>query len=188
MKFQLNLIREMQADRETAARRRKRVLALLACCYGVLVLSMGYCTMRVLHMQSIVFSEKDGLQRVKTEFQHYKATEMIVSKADVELLDRLQNNRIFWTKKLVVMARCLPENYWITEFSYDRQALGIAGYGYISYKQDQLLTLHTYLNDLRAAPMFNDIFQSINLRETRRSEDEHTRTRVSFAITCLGGK
>ena len=189
MKFKLNLIREIKAEQEARARRRRVTAWLFSICYSLLILVFIYGVTDIVQMRLLVGDERERLDAVKTEYQRYKATSEIVSKADVELLDRLQNNRIFWTKKLLVMASHLPENYWITDFGYDESQLTVNGYGYISDKQEQLITLHEYLNGLRIEPTFNDVFKPVYLNSTiRKDEKIRSRKRVSFSYTGIGGK
>ncbi|MBN2037672.1 MAG: hypothetical protein JW768_13105 [Chitinispirillaceae bacterium] len=187
MKFKLNLIRELLAEQRAREAVRRKVAALVAVCYSLLGIILVYGIFQTFMMRSMVIDERTRLAVVTEEYQHYKATEMIVSKADVELLDRLQRSRIFWTKKLLAMANYLPGNYWITEFGYDRTAFGVDGYGYISEKQEQLITLHDYLDGLRKEPTFNDVFPSIYLNSTIRKDDKQNRRRVSFSYSCIGG-
>lgn len=188
MKFKLNLIREIQAEHEVRESRRKRVSGLICFSYGILVLVLIIGIFQVVKMRAAVIAEKQRLALVKAEYQRYKASEMIVTKADVEMLDKLQNSRIFWTKKLLVMARYLPDDYWITKFGYDRTALVVDGYGYISDRQEQLLTLHAYLDALRNDGTFTDVFRTAYLNSTVRNDDNSlNRERVSFSYTGLRG-
>jgi Tfp pilus assembly protein PilN len=186
MKFKLNLIRELQAQQELKRSTRTKVAWLMVLSYGLLIIVLAYGIGEVFTMRAKVGEERSRLLLVKTEYQHYKASEMIVNKADVELLSRLQNSRIYWTKKLLVMARYLPENYWITQFGYDQNALTVNGYGYISERQEQLMTLHDYLDALRKDSNFNDVFRPIFLNSTVRNDDERKRDRISFSYTGIG--
>jgi Tfp pilus assembly protein PilN len=189
MKFKLNLIREIKAEQEARQRRRRAAAWLFFCSYTILAVIFVYGATDLLRMHRMVKEERGRLNAIKAEYQQYKATSEIVSKADVELLDRLQNNRIFWTKKLLVMASHLPENYWITDFGYDGSQLMVNGYGYISDRQEQLLTLHDYLDGLRKEPTFSDVFKPVYLNSTiRDDEKERGRKRVSFSYTGMGGK
>lgn len=189
MKFRLNLIREIKAEQEAAQKRRRFSANLFAICYSLLAVILIYGITDILTMRLKVAEERKRLENVKAEYQRYKSTTEIVSKADVELLDRLQNNRIFWTKKLLIMARCLPENYWITQFGHDGAALTVNGYGYITDRQEQLITLHAYLDGLRRDPAYNDVFKPTYLNSTIRADETGKgRERVSFSYTGIGGR
>jgi hypothetical protein len=188
MKFKLNLIREAEADRLTRESSRKKIGVIVGAAYAILAIVICYSVFDVLSMRNQVAEERKRLESVKAEYQRYKASSMIVNKSDVELLSMLQNNRIFWTKKLLVMARYLPADYWITQFGFDRQALTVEGYGYISDKQEQLITLHDYLNALRNDRSFSDVFRPTYLNSTVRKDDERARKRVSFSYTGVLGR
>ncbi|MBN1129880.1 MAG: hypothetical protein JXA71_12885 [Chitinispirillaceae bacterium] len=189
MKFKLNLIREIKAEQEFREKRRRATAWLFFFCYAVLLAVLAYGANEIVRMRQKVADERERLEAVKTEYQRYKASSEIVSKADVELLDLLQNNRIFWTKKLLVMASHLPENYWIMDFAYNTRELTVNGYGYISEKQEQLITLHQYLDGLRREPTFSDVFKPVHLNSTiRDDEKDRSRKRVSFSYSGIGGK
>lgn len=179
MRYQINLVYETRVKEKKAEMARTRVIAFTTACFGLLILSLFYSTLEVFKMQSALNYEKEKLAKVEREFKSYKATQMIVNKADIELLDRLQNNRIFWTKKLAAMARHLPENYWVTRFLYDAGSFRAYGFGYISKKQEQLITLNDYFNKLRADTTYNNDFKQTHFVATER-KDEGKKFRVSF--------
>lgn len=188
MKFRLNLIRDIQEEQKSAESLRLKAMILIVACFGLLFVSLFYSLLQIYTMRSAVLEERARLARIKAEYQHYKASEMIVNKSDVELLDRLQNNRIFWSKKLLVIAHFVPDNYWITRFDYDRSLLNVVGYGYITDKQQQLVTLNEYLTLLRKEKTFNDVFREVYLNSTIRNDDQRKQARVSFNYAAVGGK
>ena len=184
MKYRLNLVREIQQQQRAAETRRVRLVGLTAFCFGALFVALFYALLQALTMQASIQEEKARLTRLKAEYQHYRASKMIVNKSDVELLDKLQKSRIFWTRKLVPMARYLPDNYWITKFGYEQKMFSVVGYGYISPRQEQLITLDDYLNNLRADSLYKDVFTTSYLKSTVRT-DEGFRERVSFEYVSL---
>lgn len=188
MKYRLNLVRDIQREQRAAQSRRVKMVTLTSASFGLLVLSLFYTVLQVLAMQDAVSQEKMRLKRIRMEYQHYRTSMMIVNKSDIENLDKLQDSRIFWTKKLVTLARYLPPNFWITRFAFDNKALTVEGYGYISPQQQQLITLNEYLNTLRDDAAFNDVFRQVYLNSAVRNDDEQKRARISFSFTAAGGK
>ena len=183
MKYQINLIQRLRLQ-EKKEQTRKRTLTLLTiAAFAALLLSLGYSATTVLHMNLVIAKERGELARIEREYKKYKATRMIVDKSDIELLDRLQTGRIFWTKKLAAMAYHLPNKapnpYWITKFGYKAPALNVQGYGFISNRQEQLITIDDYLNSLRNDSTFADVFPTSYLNATTR-DDEGYRERVTF--------
>jgi hypothetical protein len=106
-------------------------------------------------------------------------TNTFIDKSDIELLDKLQNKKVFWTRKIAAMAQHLPENYWITRFTFEHAVFSVSGYGYITPNQEQLISIDDYLNMMRSDRLFNDVFIYIYLTSTART-DEDSRERVSF--------
>jgi Tfp pilus assembly protein PilN len=184
MKYAVNLVRIRRIEERKAELKRVRILTLTAICFGILLLSLFYSALQILRMEATLTEEKNKLARIEAEYKQYRETKMIVNKADIELLNRLQSERIFWTRKLAAMAHHLPENYWITDFSYTRGSFDVRGYGYITPSQQQLVTIDDYLNLLRQDRLFNDVFKQIYLNSTER-KDEKQRQRVSFDYSAI---
>lgn len=184
MKYRFNLVREIQQEQRDAERLRIRMSGFALLSFGLLGISFFFATLQTLAMQSNVRSERARLKKVVDEFQQYKSSVMFVNKSDVEMLDQLQNKRIFWTAKLVTLARYLPDNYWITRFGFTKNELSVGGYGYITPRQQQLITLDDYLARLRQDKMFNDVFKQVALTATSRNDDEQKRARVSFSYVA----
>lgn len=184
MKYTINLIRSLREKeyREAVARRRGTLLITL--CAVLLAVALAYSAWNTVDMLRVIELEREKLARVEAEYRQYQSTTMIVDKGDIELLDKLQNDRIFWTRKLASMALHLPENYWVTRFGYGKgNQFDVDGYGYISRDQKQLITLDDYLNLLRGDTLFNDVFRNVHLEQARR-DDEGTRERVSFRFSA----
>jgi Tfp pilus assembly protein PilN len=167
---------------------RIRVMVLNAFSVGILILALFYTALNIISMQRDIAQEQQRLDVVEAEYRKYKATTTIVDKSDLELLDKLQRDRIYWTKVLASMAFHLPNNapnpYWITKLSYNNDQFKIHGFGYISPMQEQLITIDDYLNQLRADSSYSYIFKNTYLNSTSRS-DEGKKERVDFEFSSL---
>lgn len=179
MKYSINLVMKRRIEEKKAEIKKYHMVFLCIICFGALVGALAYSALEILKMERVLQDERDKLAKIENEYKKYQQTEMIVNKDDVELLDKLQNGRIFWTHKLASMALHLPENYWITRFGYQGTSYKVEGYGYISAEQEQLITLDNYLNNLRTDSTFSDVFLVTFLNSTVRN-DEDNKQRVSF--------
>lgn len=186
MHYNINLIRTARLEEKKAERKRLSTMILVLCCFGILLLSLFYTGLQILFIENKLAEERNNLERIKNEYSRYKATKTIIDKSDIELLDTLQHDRIFWTKKLVAMAQFLPENYWITQFGFNKSSFDVDGYGYITKEQEQLITMDDYLNQLRSDTTFNDVFDHTYLNSTER-KDEKTRERINFKYSAVTG-
>lgn len=188
VKYRINMVKVIREEEKRAKNQRLSILLISLSCFAFLLISIFYSTLQVLGMQLLINEERDKLARIESEYKKYKKTKMTVDKSDIELLDRLQTNRIYWTKKLESMAMHLPDSqpisYWITDFGYRQNSFTVRGYGYITPKQEQLIELDTYLNNLRTDRNFSDVFLTTFLNSTVRS-DEDERRRVSFEYSSL---
>jgi hypothetical protein len=183
MKYQINLVEQIRRKEKKERKQKSMVTILLMVSFTLLLLSGAFTAQNIIKMRGTLHREQMELERIEAEYRKYKATKMIVDKADIELLDKLQTSRIFWTKKLAAMAYHLPDQpsnpYWISQFSYKDNKLNVKGYGFISPLQEQLITIDDYLNSLRADTTFSDVFGTCYFNSTDRA-DEGGRDRVSF--------
>lgn len=181
MKYQANLIRDMlKAEKQKKARILRRVIYSVTA-FGILGLSLFHSTLQVLYMEQKVAMEQEKLDRIEEEYKKYQATSMIINRADIELLDRLQHNRVFWTKKLAATALYLPDEYWIEKISFDRN-YKVSGYGLTVPEQKQLITMDSYLNMLRGDSTFNDDFPVTYLEAVVRTDEDKVE-RVHFELS-----
>ncbi len=179
--YRLNLIRAIR-QREKKSEQRKRMAFILgAGCFGFFVISILYSSLTIWQMEGVIKSEKDKLVRLEQEYRKYTSSKLIVDKSDVELLGELQGKGIFWTKKLAAMAKHLPDNYWITRFSFQNGELKVSGYGLPTPQQQQLLILDDYVQRMEQDTTFSTVFKSIRLRSVDRGSEAG---RVAFEFSA----
>jgi len=167
-------------QRAEARRLRLSVFAMIS--FSTLGIAVLFSFFQIVAMNAVLAKERNDVSFIKGEYGKYRATRMIVDKSDLALLDSLQGNRIFWTKKLTALALHLPDNYWITQFSYEPPAFHAAGYGYVSPRQDQCITINNFLNQLRRDSTYCDAFHTTTFNTTSRV-DERTASRASFVFS-----
>jgi hypothetical protein len=188
MRYNINLVRQLRAEERKAVELRNRLFSIGLSCFGILGIASLTFTFQVLGMETKLANERLALARIEQEYGKYRTTRMVIDKADIERLDSLQANRIFWTRKLAAMAVYLPAEYWIIKFGFDSKTYRVSGFGYISKDQEQIITLDEYLNKLRSDNNYTDVFKMTSLTSVIRSDegDERAkRERVSFDYTSL---
>lgn len=193
MKYQINLIQQIRQKEVKDKAQKRAVVLFTVISFVVLAVAVAFTISNILNMKSTLDDAQQKLARVEAEYNKYKATKMIVDKADIELLDQLQTNRIFWTKKLAAMAYHLPHQapnpYWITKFGYKGEKFNVQGYGFISPEQEQLITIDDYLNSLRKDSTFCDVFKSCFFNSTSRADDgAHERVTFDYSAMKTGAK
>jgi hypothetical protein len=186
--YRLNLIRDLR-EREYKSDRQRRMSVIIGMgCFGFFLLSVLYSGLTIWQMEGILAAEKYKVDFLGQEYEKYSESKLIVDKEDVELLNDLQGKGIFWTKKLAAIAKHLPENYWINKFSYRDNELQVFGSGYASPRQDQLMTLDSYMNSLRADSTFSGTFKKLHLVFADRREETAAGVRISFQFTAYTSK
>lgn len=190
--YRLNLVRDLR-EREARRERQRRLAFLLgASCFLILALSIAYSGLTMWKMERILAHERQKVKALTQEYRKYQSSRLIVEKGDVELLSSLQGRGIFWTKKLAALATHLPENYWISHFTYKDGELRVSGHGYASSRQDQLLVLDGYMNRLRQDTTFSNVFKHVFLSRSDYTE-EGGESRIAFEFQATrkpvkGGK
>jgi len=183
-KYHINLVRALREQEHKADQLRAKILAFSMFSFGLLVLSFFYIALQIFSMQSILNTESAQNNRIQSAYSKYKQTKMLVSKSDLELLDSLQNSRIFWTKKLAALAMHLPQNYWLSNISYKPPEFSAGGSGIISPQQEQLIAIENYLNDLRNDSNYSDMFVKTHFSSTSRSE-QGSQSLINFEFSSL---
>lgn len=175
IKYRINLIQHIRQLELQEQILKSTMTIITVASLALLLLSGGWAAINLFRMHTALEKERSELSRIEGEYRKYKTTRMIVDKADLELLDRLQTGRIYWTKKLAAMAchlpNRLPNPYWITRFAYDNNTLNVRGFGIISPEQEQLITIDDYLNHLRADTTFSDVFGTCYMNSAGRADD-----------------
>jgi Tfp pilus assembly protein PilN len=188
MKYEINLIHEMRLGEKRAKRDAALMTWTSFILAGILTLAIFKGLLFTLLVREDLRIAQNKLNQLKAEYQRYQATNISVQKEDVELLDRMQHSRVFWTKKLSAMASPLPSNYWVNSIHFKTSKLGVKGFGYLDQEQKQLVTLDDYLNVLRSDSVFIKGISQVALVETRRSDldkEENLRERISFEYSAL---
>jgi len=196
LKYKLNLVKSVRAAERQAKQQKSNMFLIAFICFGALGLAVFSSYLKIDGMQRVIVNEKRKLRTIEAEYRNYQEMHVSIDKADIELLNQLQMNRVYWTKKLESVAKHLPDeqpiSYWITKFGYrsNSQTFNVQGYGYITHQQEQLLALDNYLNDLRADANYSDIFGSTFLNSAVRNDEEdqgrsQKRDRVSFEFSSV---
>jgi hypothetical protein len=186
VRYNINLVRLLRADERRATELKDRLFTVGVSCLGLLGVAVLALTFQILGMEAKIENEQPELARIEQEYSKYRSTRMVIDKKDIERLDSLQANRVYWTKTLAAMAFYLPEEYWIIKFGFDGRMFRVFGFGYISPDQKQLITLDEYLNRLRMDRNYRGVFKSTSFDAVSRSDEEKaTRERVSFQFSSI---
>jgi len=196
LKYKLNLVKSVRAAERRAKQHKSNMSVIALLCFGILGLVVFATYTKIEGMQRVVANEKRKLKLIEAEYRNYQEMHVSIDKTDIELLNQLQMNRVYWTKKLEAIAKHLPDeqpiSYWITKFGYrsGNQTFNVHGYGYITQSQEQLLALDNYLNDLRADVNYSGVLGSTFLNSAIRNDEDDSdrkqkRDRVSFEFSSV---
>lgn len=194
LKYRLNLVKLVRSAEQRARAQAFNMAVIAVLCFAALGLAGFFTYWRVADMERVIEKEKQKLAAIEAEYRNYEATNVSIDKADIELLDKLQRSRVYWTRKLEAMAKHLPNDepisYWVTSFGYSGNTFHVNGYGYITARQEQLLELDDYLNKLREDGAYSDVFSPTYLNSAVRSDEDEggkgvVRERVSFEYSSL---
>jgi Tfp pilus assembly protein PilN len=157
--YKLNLIKKLRAEQYKEEQARLRRTILFTIYYGLLVVVFFFYMFYYLGLKEKRDTKIMELKKIERDIQSLEQSSEAITREDLQLLNRLQKDRIFWSKKMVVLASGLPESYWIESLGYRGEKLEVKGRGYISAKQEQLLVLDDYLAVLRNNKEFMQDFR-----------------------------
>lgn len=187
MKYHINLVSKIrQEEKHWQLQNSLQVYAFVALAGIITIVLLKSALFLQLVRQDLQLAEQ-YLLTLQTEYQRYQQTTMTIEKQDLELLDKLQHGRLFWTKKLASMALPLPSNYWVNKFEFKTNRFSVDGFGYIDESQRQLITLDEYLTILRHDSVFRRGLEQVSLVETRRTDSKKygdPRDQISFRFNA----
>lgn len=188
MKYRINLIKDILKEEKLEKARSLRIVIYTWVSFALLLFVLFDATLRVMSVNQLIAAEQLKLDIIEEEYRNYQETREVINRMDIELLDKIQGDRIFWTKKLAATALYLPQKYWIEEMKYDGKYY-VSGFGYTVPQQKQLITMDNYLNKLRLDTTFNDDFGSVFLNAVVRTDEKRVK-KVLFELTAdkkMGG-
>jgi len=112
-------------------------------------------------------------------------------KKKIKDLEQLIKKQLYITGLLDGIPRAVPDGLWLKEFTFKKDdanvELLLRGIAYAGDSEAEMNLVNSFLNNLRALPVFGDYFKDININSVEQSKNGNTMM-TNFEISCKGVK
>lgn len=151
----------------------------------ILFISVTYSTYR--QFATLKGKKKSFLAtqfELQDEIKSLEKDESYISEDNVQELYDLTSTRIFWTEKLEALSHIVDTSISITYVNFYHDKLYIRGITRALDKRNQFQTISTFIDSLKASPVFAEDFPRIEFSQSERI-DFMNRNIISFEVVCL---
>lgn len=129
-------------------------------------------------------SRKNLLHKIRKEIKSYQVSGEYLSSNDLEKINDVSSQRIFWAKKLVALSDITTEKLAITKFTFKNNVLSLYGITKIDKDQKEFDLIDKFISDLKANSAINDDFPEIKFMKSSRDKEKDVDI-LRFQIDCV---
>ncbi len=93
---------------------------------------------------------------------------------------RIRSEAVSWLDKMLAFSKALPENIWLSKFEFlgrsgqikGGQDLSVFGYTFSGFREENLDQIGILLTRLNRSDAFNEDFNPLHLKYTKKSDNE----------------
>ena len=120
-------------------------------------------------INSLIFDRKETIEQLTEDIDKLKKEGQVeLSKKDIESLYKLDGERIFWAKKLLVLSEITPVEMAIIELEYDKRKLIIAAITRLN-EEKEFEIVKSFIGLLKNNEEFSKDFSSIQFLKSERT-------------------
>ncbi len=181
-KINLNRFGEMKLQQEKENKTFLRSVLFFAA--GTLL-----CFGAALYFNSLLAKKAENrekfLQDAENKLATYQKSTDNLTSTDLDLLAKTFNDRIFWARKLVSLAREIDGKMAITQFTFKNGVLSLYGVTSIDKNQREFDLIDQFIAKLKANEEINRDFPEIRYAKANRDKVKDTDI-LRFQIDCFG--
>lgn len=135
-------------------------------------------------LNDMIQGKEDQLAQVKADIQRLRETGTQLSRDDIFRLNRLQEGRLSWSRKVQGLGQEVTKRMSITGAKYEKGRLIISGIVKIEENREPVFDVMEFVDNLEHNDYFNRNFASIKFGSTERSkvQDEEV---LEFEVICM---
>lgn len=138
-------------------------------------------------LNSKLDSRKNLLSKIRKEIKSYQVSGEYLSRNDLEKINDINSQRIFWAKKLVALSDITTEKLAITNFTFKSNVLSLFGIIKIDKNQKEFDLIDQFIADLKANPSIHGDFPEIKFVKSSRDKEKDVDI-LRFQIDCVHPK
>ncbi len=180
--FQVNLNKYDERTREQEKQRRSFIsqVILIGLIFAGLFSVLIYFNLEV---SKKIDARIDKLNHIKSDIVALEQKEKFISRADVFLLQELEEKRIHWAPKFGVIGSLLPKDTVIEDIFFRKNRMQIRGLSKIIDDKDEFNRIVQFMNRIKEDPAFAPDVLDIRFEESEKrtilKQNLH-----EFIITC----
>ena len=159
-------VSRFQLEEEKAEKNRWIVFGVIASLFLILILWFATINFSI---NNLISDRRVTIENLENEIESLKKEGQVeLSKADIESLHKLDNERIFWANKLLILSEITPVEMAITEIEYDKRKLIIAAITRLN-EEKEFEIVKSFIELLKSNEEFSKDFSSIQFLKSERT-------------------
>ncbi len=134
-------------------------------------------------LSDLISSKQKQLEDVRAEIRRLRETGTQISREDIMKLNKLEQSRLLWARKLQELGREASGRIALTGAKYEKGLFTINGAVKIVENREPIFDVMDFVDNLESNPEFNRNFASIKFRSSEKSlvgEEEI----LEFEVVC----
>jgi len=123
------------------------------------------------------------LSDIKNEIESYQVSGEFLSSKDLQRIDKVSTERIFWAMKLVALSEQTTNKIAITHFSFKNDKLSLYGITKVDKKQKEFDLIHDFVEKLKQNEQISSDFPEIKIVHSRKDVEKDVEI-MRFEIEC----
>lgn len=153
----------------------------------IFVIALGFVVSFNLDLERKLNNRKTLLKSIRDEIKSYEVSGEFLSKKDLERLNTISTQRIFWTRKLVALSEITTDNIAITHFSFKAGNLSLFGITRIDKEKNEFILIDDFIEQLKNDVYISKDFPEIKFVKSNRDTEKDVAI-LRFQIDCISAE
>lgn len=180
-KINLNKYGELRRQKE----KEKKTFWTTAIIYTVVFLiTVGAAMSFTADLNRKIANRSKLLNAIRNEIKAYEVSGEFLSKKDLERLQTISTQRIFWSKKLVALSEKTTDDIAITHFSFKNDHLSLYGITRLDKDQNEFVLIDDFITELKNDEQISQDFPAIKFVKSSHDMEKDVEI-LRFQIDCI---
>ncbi|MDO9578852.1 MAG: hypothetical protein Q7J16_13295 [Candidatus Cloacimonadales bacterium] len=180
-RINLNKFGELRKQKE----REKKTFWSTAIIYTVIFfVTVGFALSLTNSLNRKIANRSKLLNSIRDEIKAYEVSGEFLSKKDLERLQTISTQRIFWSKKLVALSEKTTDVIAITHFSFKNDHLSLFGITRLDKDQNEFILIDDFIKELKNDEQISQDFPAIKFVKSTRDMEKDVEI-LRFQIDCI---
>lgn len=165
--------------------REKKAFWTTAIIYTVVFfITVGFALSLTGNLNRKIGNRSKLLNSIRDEIKAYEVSGEFLTKKDLERLQTISTQRIFWSKKLVALSEKTTDVIAITHFSFKNDHLSLFGITRLDKDQNEFILIDDFIKELKNDEQISQDFPAIKFVKSSRDMEKDVEI-LRFQIDCI---